>query len=454
MGSRAPGRRFGRASAESVAGCLLLSLSVATAALASALHWSIEPTRVPAGTRAAVLSAVSCPSRTACTAVGYATGRGGVGVTLAEQRTGSRWSLQRTPPLSGVRAALLFGVSCRSATACTAVGSATGSSGRTRPLAERWDGSSWSVQRTPALSEAVGYLAGVSCGSVSLCVAVGYAGNRPGTTGVALAQRWNGHRWAVQRTVRPAGARASFLSGVSCTGPRTCTAVGFSNEANGTQAPLAERWNGRRWSLEPMSRVPGQLDTQLAGVACAGERSCTAVGFFTNVTGIDVMLAEHLERNAMGSAEAAVPRGSEARPVLRRIVSLRGVVHGGRRVQRRAGRRRDPGRALQRRELDDRANTHAAGISSRSLGGVSCVSARTCTAVGNSSDWPLVVAQSSSSRRATVPATRRTISVGAVIRAGEGSAAARAPIRLRSSRARLPATTVLPARPPRAHAYG
>jgi hypothetical protein len=430
---------------------LSLSLSLATAAPASAVHWSMEPTGVPAGTRAAVLNAVSCP-RIACTAVGYVTGRGGVGATLAEQRTGSRWSLQPTPLLSGARAALLFGVSCHSATACTAVGSATGSSGRTRPLTERLDGSSWSVQRTPLLSAAVAYLAGVSCGSVDVCVAVGYAGNRPGTAGVALAQRWDGHRWAVQRTVRPAGARASFLSGVSCTGPRTCTAVGFSNEANGTQAPLAERWNGRQWSLEPMPHVPGQLDTQLAGVACAGERSCTAVGFFTNVTGVDVMLAEHWNGTRWAQQRPRYPRG--ARHVRFSAVSCPsaasctavGVFNDPQGADAILAERSNGGRWTIER------TPTAAGLSSRSLNGVSCVSARTCTAVGNSPGRPLVVAQSSSSRSATVPATRRTISPGAVIRAGEGSAAARAPIRLRSSRARLPATTVLPARPPRAHA--
>ncbi len=433
---------------------MVLSVLLAGAALASSSHWSIEPTAAPAGTRAAVLSAVSCPSRTACTAVGYATGHGGAGVTLAGQRAGAHWSLQRTAPLPGARAALLFGVSCVSETACTAVGSGTGRTGRTRPLAERWDGSRWSVQRTPPPSAAVGYLAGVSCGSSTACLAVGYAGNRPGSAGVAVAQRWNGHRWATERTVRPTGARASFLSGVSCTGPRSCTAVGFANNPNGTQAPLAERWNGRRWTLQPMPRVPGQLDTQLAGVACTGERSCTAVGFFTNVSGIDVMLAEHWNGTRWAQQRPGYPAGARyaqfsavSCPTPASCTAV-GVFNDAQGADEILAERSNGGRWTIER------TPTAAGMSSRSLSGVSCVSARACTAVGNSADRAFVIAQSSSSRRASVPATRRTSSLGAVIRAGEGSAATRAPIRLRSSRARPPATTVLPARPPRAHAYG
>jgi hypothetical protein len=375
-----------RARTRAVAGCLILSLSAAGTALASASGWSIEPTAVPAGARAAVLSAVSCPSRTACRAVGYGTSRTGAGVTVAEQRRGSRWSLTRTPALRGARAGLLFGVSCVSATACTAVGSATSSSGRTRPLAERWDGRTWSVQPAPAPAGAVGYLAAVSCGSITVCDAVGYAGNRPGTAGVPLAERWDGHRWTMQRIARVAGARAGFLSGVSCTGPRACTAVGFSNDTDGTQAALAERWNGRRWSLQPLPRVPGQLDTELAGVACAGERSCTAVGFFTNVSGIDVMLAEHWNGARWAQQRPRYPTGA-------RSVQFSGVSCPSSRSCTAVGLFNDARGAdamlVERshggRWTIERTPT-AADAGGRSLAGVACPSATICAAVGSSTN--------------------------------------------------------------------
>ena len=394
MGSGAPGRRSGRAvrrlamraRRRAVAGWLVLSLSAAGAAFAAGSGWSIEPTPVPAGARAAVLSAVSCPSRTACTAVGYATGRAGAGVTLAEQWSGSRWRVTRTAVLPGARAGLLFGVSCVSATACTAVGSATSRSGRTRPLAERWDGRTWSVQPAPAPSGAVSYLSGVSCSSARVCLAVGYAGNRAGTEGVPVAERWDGHRWTTQRTARATGARAGFLSGVSCTGPRACTAVGFANDADGTQAPLVEHWNGGRWRLAPMAQLPGQLATQLAGVACAGERSCTAVGFFTNVTGIDVMLAEHWNGARWAQQRPRYPAGARyvqfagvSCPSSRECTAV-GLFNDIRGANAMLVERSDAGRWTIER------TPAGAGLSSRSLGGVACPSSTICTAVGSSSN--------------------------------------------------------------------
>jgi hypothetical protein len=379
-----PVRSSGR---RSLAGCLIVvSLSFAGAAFAAASRWSIEPTVVPAGARASVLSAVSCPSPTGCTAVGYVTDRTGAGVTLSERRSGPHWSVARTPARPGARANLLFGVSCPATTACTAVGSAVGRSGRSRPLAERWDGSRWSVQPTPAVSGAAGYLAGVSCASVAACVAVGYTGERAGSAGVALAERWDGHRWRIERTVRPIGAQASFLSGVSCTGPRACTAVGFANGTGGTQAPIAERYNGRRWRLQSMIRAPGQLDTQLAGVACAGERSCTAVGFFTNATGIDVMLAEHWNGIRWAQQKPQYPRGA-------RYVQFSGVSCPSSRSCTAVGLYNDVQGAdaiLVERSHGDRWTIERtpgpAGTISRSLSGVACSSANTCTAVGSSTN--------------------------------------------------------------------
>jgi hypothetical protein len=51
---------------------------------------------------------------------------------------GSGWSSQHSPLVRGD----LDGVSCTTATACTAVGLAHGG----HPLIERWNGTSWSLQ--------------------------------------------------------------------------------------------------------------------------------------------------------------------------------------------------------------------------------------------------------------------------------------------------------------------
>jgi hypothetical protein len=369
-----------------LAACTVAAISLADAAPAAAPTWSIQPTRTPAGSRSAVLTAVSCPTRMACTAVGYATAQSGAGVALAEHWNGARWSIERTAVLPGARGGLLFGVSCPSAAACTAVGSVISRSGRSRPLAERWNGSRWTRQPIRAPTGGVSYLGSVSCPSAADCTAVGYAGDRLGTAGVALTARWSAHRWTIKRTIRPSSARASFLSGVSCTGPRACTAVGYSNEANGAQVPLAERWDGTRWTIQPIPRLPGEASVQLARVACASETFCMAAGSFTTVTGIDVMLAERWDGARWARQGTRYPDGA-------RYVRFAGVSCASPRSCTAVGLFNDAQGSDA--TLAERWNgarwtisrlPTLAGASRSSLGAVSCQSATTCTAVGSFTD--------------------------------------------------------------------
>ena len=91
---------------------------------------------------------VSCTAAKACTAVGDYVNSGGDYVSLAEVWNGTSWAIQTTPNPTGVKGAFLFGVSCKSAAACTAVGDyenkgavmrrwprlGTGRAGRSKPL--------------------------------------------------------------------------------------------------------------------------------------------------------------------------------------------------------------------------------------------------------------------------------------------------------------------------------
>ena len=69
--------------------------------------------------------------------------------TQAERWDGTTWTTQTTPapPIPG--GAALSKASCTSATACEAVGQRTVANGSTHTLAERWNGTTWSVQTTP-----------------------------------------------------------------------------------------------------------------------------------------------------------------------------------------------------------------------------------------------------------------------------------------------------------------
>jgi hypothetical protein len=216
------------------------------------------------------LAGVSCSSATACTAVGsFLTGED-VHEPLALAWNGSTWALQATPVLNDL--STLRDVSCTSASACIAVGQAAvrPTDNPTTPLAEAWDGAKWTVLAVPDPGKD-GSLAGVSCVSAVACAAVG------GDTGGALAERWNGTSWAVQHTPRQA---AAVLASVSCSSAVACTAAGsFVHRARGARVTLAERWNGTSWAIQRTTGNPvGTPENSLHGVSCTTARRCVAVG--------------------------------------------------------------------------------------------------------------------------------------------------------------------------------
>ena len=155
---------------------------------------------------------------------------------------GGSWTVQPTPGDAGENVTSgLTGVSCAAARTCTAVGySANGG-----PLALRWDGTKWRTQQVAGLFSLLGFT-GVSCPAATACMAIG----------ATYGQRWNGRKWALQHIGVPAGARSFSLTAVSCTSARACTAVGSKNLTVSQVSDIrtvAERWNGRRWALQPAS---------------------------------------------------------------------------------------------------------------------------------------------------------------------------------------------------------
>jgi hypothetical protein len=98
-------------------------------------------------------------------------------------------------------------------------------------LAERWNGTNWTVQSTPNPATAANArLYGVSCKSATSCTAVGYWANASGSE-FTLAERWNGTNWVVQSTPNVAGAAWNDLYAVGCSSALACTAVGASTDS-------------------------------------------------------------------------------------------------------------------------------------------------------------------------------------------------------------------------------
>ncbi len=73
------------------------------------------------------------------------------------------------------------------------------------------------------------------------------------------------------------GPSTGPLDAVSCSAPRTCTAVGF-NELSAVTQPFAYRLSGSRWTAQSPASAPGASSTGLSGVSCPDSALCVAVG--------------------------------------------------------------------------------------------------------------------------------------------------------------------------------
>jgi hypothetical protein len=242
-------------------------------------RWSALTVPMPAGDTDGTLSGVSCVSRSSCVAVGAGKPTTGTVTSFSETWNGTVWKPSGVPG-TGTR---LAGVTCTSGVSCVAVGGNSGA-----PVADSWDGTSWTVQTVPL--DAGGYpasLAGVSCGSAASCVAVGaYVSNESH----ALIYRWDGRSWT-QQTATGYQNRSSSLTGVACA-RIVCTAVG-NVILNGDQQVLAAHWTGTRWYRDTAVAVPPRSSSSyLNGVSCHSWGTCVAVGDFIQPSGA-VSLAEH-----------------------------------------------------------------------------------------------------------------------------------------------------------------
>jgi hypothetical protein len=264
-----------------VTGVLCAAFSVAVPASAQTLTWSVVPSPNQ-GTGRNALQGVSCASATTCTAVGfYDTSGGRFPRTLIESWNGTGWSVVPNPNRGSE--STLDGVSCASATACMAVGTYYNAS-RTlnQTLIESWDGTSWSVVPSPNAATSAGatnVLSGVSCASATACTAAGYYFTSGGPTRTLIAS-WDGTRWSVVPSPNP-GNQTDVLTSVSCASAAACTAAGtYYKSSGGAARTLIESWDGTGWSVVP-SPNPGGQDV-FSGVSCVSAAACTAAGTYNN----------------------------------------------------------------------------------------------------------------------------------------------------------------------------
>jgi len=232
-----------------------------------------------------MLRSVSCVSATTCTAVGFRDGAGGAFdfLSLVERTTdGVRWTVAPTPkPAAGWTGNELQGVSCASATSCTAVGRATNPASPfpSSPLVLRTtNGTTWDRVVAPS-SGGPSSLFAVSCPTALSCTAVGEVGTK-----TLILQTSDGVSWVRRRSPNP-GVGLNHLDGVSCVSPTSCTAVGYfsqGDEVAPRRTLVLRTTDGLSWTrIKTPNASPDPGLNQLTDVSCSGPSTCVAVGQIT-----------------------------------------------------------------------------------------------------------------------------------------------------------------------------
>jgi hypothetical protein len=265
-----------------------------TSASVTALSETWDGSSWSAGTVAAreTVDDLSCASATFCVAVG-STGPADGTTHSASASTwdGTGWTQAELPAPPGN--SVINGVACVSTSFCIAVG-AHGKSRYpqavwTQPLTEIWNGSAWSVVRTPSLGGRGGQLATVTCLTASWCVVLGeyYKGHLGPYPDIPrdqwVAEIWNGTGWTVQHPAaindqpRLGPDPWNFATGVACTSRSSCIGTGYIpiTQGDASPTPFAVRWNGRGWS-PALAGLPSFAS--LNGVSCVAAGDCLAAG--------------------------------------------------------------------------------------------------------------------------------------------------------------------------------
>jgi alpha-tubulin suppressor-like RCC1 family protein len=229
-------------------------------------------------------NSVSCTSASDCTAVGV----DGNLYPIYAVESGGVWS-DATDITAGDYAAGSEGfssVSCTTAINCTAVGN-SGVGIETFPIYSVESGlNEWSPPAVLPISESSGYASGVSCTSPADCTAVGLEVANNSSISQPFNAVESGDGQFEQATV-VAASGVAYYSSVSCTSSGNCTAVGDDDQPNGdSSGDFGDYWlatpiyaveSGSNWGAVTDLTTPAGTGF-ISGISCSSATICTAVG--------------------------------------------------------------------------------------------------------------------------------------------------------------------------------
>ncbi len=194
-------------------------------------------------------------------------------VLVARVASGADWTVINSPNAND-QANELHGVSAAADNDAWAVGTvyADNTFTKSRTLIEHWDGTRWSVVRSPNTTASINILEAVAAVAANDVWAVGI-----GITGFSttpLIEHWNGIAWSI---VANRGTTVGGLGGVAVVSANDVWAVGTGRTGD-EDSTLTLHWNGAAWSLVPSPNVGPEVDNSLAGVTAIASNDVWAVG--------------------------------------------------------------------------------------------------------------------------------------------------------------------------------
>jgi hypothetical protein len=256
----------------------------------SGKKWTDTQAPLPAGAitnQHAALASVACPAATTCFAGGdYQNARGSQAMVLAW--SGRKWTAASAPLPAGADSnsgAVVSSISCPSATWCTAVGQYNASPEQygliLRRSKNKWTAAAAPV---PAGAGAVGSLHAVSCPAVTRCFAGGSQVGESGAAQQLLMLTWWKNKWSAVKVALPKNAAANSeaaIDAIACATTTTCIAVGSYETSAGDQDGFLLAWSGRNWTTRTAPVPPNagaDPVTSLNAAACPVSSRCVVGG--------------------------------------------------------------------------------------------------------------------------------------------------------------------------------
>jgi hypothetical protein len=292
-----PRRHLARIAAVA-AGGLAVTAALTSPASASSSPWTVVRTANASTADDDSLSSVAAVSGSDVWAVGSDMNPGVGTKALIENWNGSSWKISADLNLGG--SAVLDSVSADSASDIWAVGSSSAAnSANSTPIAEHFNGSSWTSVPVPApaASAELTSVAAISPANVWAVGSVNFA--------TALIEHWNGSSWSVVTAPAPPSGDQEMLSSVTADNANDIWAVGSEAVPSGDafcNQTLADHWDGTNWSTVP---TPASTTTcnSLSSVTAASGTDAWAVG-----TAGGSALTEHWD----GTSWSVVPNPDSA----------------------------------------------------------------------------------------------------------------------------------------------